>query len=202
MNAGLSSLTSLKAHALPLALRARTDFDNALVTLGAGVAAMLESYCGRSFARAVNDVARFSANNLTFSLPRYPVEVISSIVLNARNGGGDTTITGDIERTDLAAGLVHFMQPPGTQHDQVTITFTGGYWWDATEDASGTQPGGSAALPADLMMAFHLQVKAVCEAQNLFGTAAAGSAKDKPAASMSLDLIPAVKEILNGFRRM
>jgi predicted secreted protein len=202
MNSGLSSLTSLKLHALPLALRARTDFDNALVTLGTGVAAMMESYCGRTFLRTVNAVARFSANNLSFSLSRYPVESLTSIVLNAANGSGDTTITADVERTDLAAGLVHFASVPGTQHDQVTITFTGGYWWDTTEDASGTPPNGSAALPADLLMAFHLQVKAVCEAQNLFGTAAAGSSKDKPAASMSFDLIPAVTKILDRYRRM
>ncbi len=34
------------------------------------------------------------------------------------------------------------------------------------------------------------------------GTAAAGSSKDKPAASMSFDLIPAVTKILDRYRRL
>ena len=201
MNAGLCSLADLKAHVMPSVLRARTDYDAQLKTLGLGVAMLMEGYCSRAFGRVVNDVCKASANALCFSLERYPVESIGSIVLNAAGNGGDTTITTDIERTDLAAGLIFFDSPPGTQHDQVTITFTGGYWWDTTEDASGTQPSGSAALPADLLMAFHLQMKAVVEAQNLFNTAAAGSSKDK-AVGLTLDLIPAVKEVLNGYRRM
>lgn len=202
MNAGLCSLTTLKEHLLPSPMRARTDWDTALTTLGLGVAAMMERHCARSFQRAVNAVFKASANNLTFSLDRFPVESVASVVLNAANNGGDTTITSDIERTDLAAGLIFFDSTPGTQHDQIAITFTGGYWWDTTEDESGTQPSGSTALPADLLMAFILQMKSVTEAANLFSTAAVTSGKDKPAtASLSLDLIPAVKQVLDAYRR-
>jgi hypothetical protein len=201
MPAGLSSLVALKAQILPPAMRARTDFDAALTSLGVGVAMLMERYCDRRFTRAAGAVEKFSANNLSFSLARFPVESIASVVLNAAQTGDATTITADIHRADLAAGLVHFSEPPGSQHDTVTITFTGGFWWDASEDASGgSLPSGATALPADILLAFYLQMKAVCESQNLFGLASV-QGDSKAAASPLLELIPAVKDILNTYRR-
>ena len=42
MNAGLSSLAKLKANILPATMRTRMDFDDQLVSLGIGVAMMME----------------------------------------------------------------------------------------------------------------------------------------------------------------
>lgn len=189
----LLSLTQLKAQLLPPALRSRTDFDAQLTTLADGVQLMMERYCARKFLRVVGSVEKFSANNEVFSLSRYPLESISSASLVTASG--DTTaITADIQRTDLDAGLVHFSNTPGSQLDGVTITFTGGYWWDVSEaQDGGSIPNGATALPADLKLAYVTQLKAVCEAQNLFGTAAA---------SLDLDIIPFVKTILAPYRRM
>lgn len=182
-------------------MRSRTDFDSALTSLGLGVALMMERFCARQFTRLSGAVEKFSANNLTFSLSRYPLESVSSIVLVDAQSADTTTITSDVMRTDLGAGLVHFDTVPGTQHDGVTITFTGGFWWDTTEDASGSLPSGATALPADLLLAFFLQMKAVCESQNIFGTAAVES-DTKAAAKASLELTPAVQSILQTYRRL
>ena len=195
----LLSLTQLKAQLLPPALRSRTDFDAQLTTLADGVQLMMERYCARKFLRTVGAVEKFSANNEVFSLSRFPLESISSASLVTASG--DTTaITADIQVYFNEAGLVHFSNTPGAQLDIVSITFTGGYWWDASDaQDGGSIPNGATALPADLKLAYVSQIKAVCEAQNLFGTAAAGSKEGKITAAV--ELLPLVKEALNPYRK-
>lgn len=199
MNAGLSSLTVLKTHVMPVAMRARTDFDDQLVALGTGVAMLMERYCGRQFTRQTSATFKAPADNLVFSLPRYPLESLTSAILTDPDGN-TTTLTADVQRTDLDAGLVYFASVPGTNDDYITFTFAGGFWWDTTEDSSDTLPSGANALPADLFLAFVMQMKAVVEAQALFGIAAA-NADGKSKQPVALELIPSVKDILNTYRR-
>jgi len=196
----LSSLTQLKTFLLPPAMATRTDFDAMLTMLGTGVTALMESYCNRKFSRVVGDTYSAGARNVCYSLPRYPLEVVSSVSLQT---DVVTDITDTIVRTELLPGLVHFISPCGFDTDTIVFTFTGGWWWDTSEDQSGTMPSGAFALPTDIQMAFFLQMKAVCEAQDVFGLRAAGGEdKAKPSTSMMLELIPAVITILNLYRRM
>lgn len=199
MNAGFSSLTKLKAQVLPPAMRSRTDFDDALTALGLGVAAMMARFCDRTFERATGATFRQSANNVVFTLPRYPLESVSSAVVTHADGTTDD-VTADLARIDLPSGTVCFEDPPGRQLDVITFTFAGGFWWDTTEDASGTLPSGATALPADVQLAFFVQMRAVCKAQDLFGTAAVDGDSKAPKRD-ALELMPAVQSILNPHRR-
>ncbi len=180
-------------------MRARTDFDAQVTGFGNGVLAMMENHCNRRFTRVEGETYQDSANNIVFSVPRFPIETVTSATLQT---DVPTDVTDTISRTDKRAGLVSFFTPPGWQYDTVVIEYTGGFWWDASEDQSGSLPEGANALPADLLAAFNLQMKAVCEAQDLFGLqAAGGDDKAKSSKSLGLDLIPAVRSILNNYRR-
>lgn len=195
----LSSLTQLKAFLMPPAMRERTDFDAQLTGFGQGVLAMMEGYCNRRLARVVGDLVKGSANNTVFSVRRYPVETVTAVTLQTDVA---TLITDTVKRIDQDAGLIHFRAVPGQQDDTVIIEYTGGYWFDTSEEQDGEMPEAATALPADLLAAFNLQMKAVCEAQDLFGLqAASGDGKGRPSTSMDLDLIPAVRAILNTYRR-
>ena len=196
----LCSLTQLKTFLMPPAMRVRTDFDDQLQVLGDGVEAMMENYCNRRFAYAQADVYQDSADKYVFSLPRFPLVAINDITLQ-------TDVAIDINswmrRADLKAGLLHLTGVPGTADDAVVINYEGGFWWDASEDQSGTLPDGVTALPADLVNAFKMQMSAVCEAADLFGLQAAAASVEKPAPAkrQGIDLVAMVKAILNPYRR-
>jgi hypothetical protein len=198
MNAGLSNLATLKTQIMPPAMRSRTDFDDQLVTLGLGVALLINGFCNRLLTRVEDDTFRISANNLTISLPRYPLEEVTSVTLSS--DGTSTAITTDIVRTDLAAGLIHFDSVPGAQHDELIIVYSGGYWFDSTEDESGTLPTGATALPADLQTAFFLQMRHEVEQHRLFGLGAADDGKSK-SSNAPQGLLETVKQILLPHRR-
>lgn len=201
MNAGFSSLAKLKAQLLPPAMRARTDFDGPLQQQGIGVALMMQAYCDRLFTRVTGDVCRCAANQLTLSLPRYPVEEVTSITLQTDVA---ELITEDIRSIDLLAGLVHFDSPPSSRStDQLVIVYSGGYWWDTSEDDSGSLPTGATPLPDDLQMAFFLQVSHVVRCAGTLGVGAAmpDATKAKPADLGELGLVPAVQQVLNQYRR-
>lgn len=202
MNAGLTNLAKLKRSLMPPSMVERTDFDDMLITLGVGVAMLMENHCARRFTRLEEDTHEQSANNVVFSVPRYPIETISSVMLKSAANGDETNIAADMQRANLKAGLVHYDEPPGREHDTVIITYSGGFWWDTSEDNSGVMPEGASALPADLQTAFLLQMMEVVRAQDLFGTGAAGDEDSKKkTSSATLDLIPAVRTILNPYRR-
>lgn len=200
MNAGFSSLARLKAQTLPPAMRERTDFDEQLKTLGIGVALMMQGFCDRLLMRKESDVLTTgTANNTVFSLPRYPLEEVVSVTLHTDVAA---LITADVASVNKAAGLLHFHRPPGGQHDKLVIAYTGGFWWDTTEDDTGVMPEAAAPLPEDILTAFYLQAQHVCESKDLFGLVAASSGdKPKPVQTSGVQLLPMVQAILNPHRR-
>jgi hypothetical protein len=202
MNAGLSSLTALKAAVLPESLRTRTGFNDTLVLIGLGVAAMMEGYLARSLQWSAAAVDICGAQCLTMPLTRFPLYLLTSVEIQSAGESTWTTITDDVQRLDKAAGLIHFSTTPGGYHDALRATYQGGYYWDTTEDASGTLPTGATALPSALKLAWIAQTQAIVEAMKLTNTqAATGKDKDQ-AAMLQAELLPAVKTMLAPFRRM
>lgn len=202
MNAGFSSLTALKKSVIPSALRSRTDFDDQLVDIGLGVAGMIEGFLGRSLAWEEGAQEMFPADQLHFGLSRYPITTLEAVEIQ---GSGESTwedITDDAARTEKAAGLIQFASLPGSRHDTIRVTFDGGFWWDDSEDASGTLPTGATRLPSALKLAWIAQVQAVVEALKLTGPQAATSKDKEQAAILSAELLPGVKTMLDAFRRM
>lgn len=199
----LIPLSTLKSHLLAPAAAARTDFDTALGLIGLGVAIKFENFCNRKFAYTEDAEITLPANQLVFSVPRFPIIGSVAAVLQPSGGGSTTTITGDISQTDLAAGLVHFESMPGTVHDRVILTYTGGFWIPTGAEGDD-QPANSSELPDDLKLAYVEQCRAVAQAQGLFSTAAmpGDTASDNRVISREIKLLPDVVEILMQYRRM
>jgi hypothetical protein len=211
MNAGFSNLTTLKASLLTPALRASTDFDNAITTIGLGIANLFEKECDRQFARAVATTEIFGADRCQFLLSRIPVESVAQVELKLNETDGFIVQTpSPIVTVDNAAGIVYL--PDGADFGpytaQARFTYTGGYAWEQLEPndpASPTAvPSGAAALPAALLSAWLLQCEIVWKMRDKLGLDIIG-AQPKSRGPLyqinDLDLAPIVKTMLQHYKR-
>lgn len=204
MNAGLGNLTELKARLLAEALRGSTDYDNALIALGQGVAALFEKECNRKLMRLENDRCEFSMDRNHYYLPRYPVESIA-LVEERDTLQGDYVVSPDmLQQQQNDTGYIWFGGVIGMYWMRLRVTYTGGYWWETLEPTDegypSAMPDGATPLPNDLKLAWYLQCEHVWAHMDKLGLGLA----EKPGEQSSLTeitLIPAVKEILNGYIR-
>lgn len=201
MNAGFSSLTALKAQILAQSLRARTDFDAQLLALGLGVASAIEGTLGRKLTRTEGDTLIVPGDEAVYSLPRYPVETVTALEYRTRSSDAWADGIGQLYTTNSASGLAYLTSPLTDRYGQVRFTYTAGYWWDTSENASGTLPEGAAALPGAILSAWHIQIEALWRAKDKLGTQIA---KEPEAAAglTSPELLPAVVAMLAPFRRL
>jgi hypothetical protein len=202
MDLGLGNLAELKGHLLASGLAATSKFDAVIAAIGKGSAATFERYCNRRFGRVVGAQDSFSGDRTTFCLSRFPVESITTVEIRDDMVAGwqAQTVNDVILQRDDPCGLIQFGFVVGIQWTQVRITYTGGYWYDTTEDASGVQPVGSSLLPHDLKLAWLLQCQEIWNSRDKLGTGIAQKPTDQPKMD-GLDLIPQVKSILQGFKR-
>ncbi|MDE1170778.1 MAG: hypothetical protein PW734_06155 [Verrucomicrobium sp.] len=199
MNAGFSNLATLKARLLPPQSLSQTDCDGRIAAIGQGVARWFEKLCDRRFARAEGDAYLCRADRTYVVLPRYPVEAVSAVD-NLATGG---TLWSPATATYLLypeSGLLDFAEALGSPAAQLRVTYTGGYWWDQTEDGTGTMPAGAAPLPADLLQAWLDQCAFLFERETRLGlekiTGSGGSFTLEPT-----HLLPHVTAVLQGYRR-
>lgn len=200
MNAGFSSLTILKKHLLAEALRASTKYDVALLALGLGVAGQFEQYCNRKFARTVAATCTCSADRDHFYLDRAPVESVASVELKVDDATGWENQDSLIINTENESGRVYWAAPLWDNNGQLRFTFTGGYWWDQTEETNDSLPSGATALPAELQLAWLLQCREVWANLDKLGINIA-EAKEKAFALSGVELIPAARAVLGNYRR-
>lgn len=203
MDLGLGTLATLKRHVLKPALAAETTWDAMLQDLGKGVAASLERYCNRKFARVVGATAEFSADRINLILPRYPVETITSLELrgSASEDYEVQTQADIIAERDDQAGLIGFLAPLGEYYGSIRVTWTGGYWYDTAETEDTSQPVGTTLLPADLRWAWVLQCQTIWEKVDKIG----GGISGKPGAWSNLadlKLSAEVERMVANYRRM
>jgi hypothetical protein len=57
----------------------------------------------------------------------------------------------------------------GSERDQLRVTYDGGYWYDSTDDGSGTMPTGATLLPADVKMVWLNECQHVWQASDRLG---------------------------------
>jgi len=198
MNAGLGSLTLLKSRLLPAQAVAQTDQDTAITAIGLGVAAWFEQLCDRRFERTVGDIYLTRADRTYVVVPRYPLETVSALdwLLIDSDAWQPSGLPYFLFPE---SGLIDFAEAIGTRDMQLRVTYTGGYWWDETEDASGTFPTGAYPLPPDLQYAWLDQSAFLFERRNKLGLEKIthdGSFSISPA-----DLLPHVRAILAPYRR-
>ena len=202
MNAGLGSLTDLKNFLLAEALRAGTEYDAALAIIGQGIAGLMDDFCNRKFGYAVNDQIIFTGDRPHYYLPRFPINESAAITVEMRYFLADawTDITGQPISWNPQTGLLHFGYTLGRNPLQVRCTYTGGYWFDTTEDATGTLPAGATTLPASVKLAWLTQCADLWSKRDNLGLGLAGK-PDERAKLGALELAPLIKTALQPFVR-
>jgi hypothetical protein len=207
MNIGLGYLTELKEQLLAASLRSDTNYDAVITGIGLGVANLFDQYCNRTFARTAGKTDTFSADRRHWYLNCYPVEQITGLAKCDDQADGFVAsplppAEGSlIQQMQLDQGYIMFIALQGYFFSRIRVTYTGGYWFDTTEDGSGVMPGTATALPAAVKTAWYLQCQHLWKRWDKLG---AQIAQD-PEGQTSLDkmeLTPMVKQLLRPFQRM
>ncbi len=211
MNLRLGNLTTLKRHLLaaPLAAgngpvaAANVIRDDVLASIGLGVGMQIELFCQRQLFWAEDDTVLFSGDRLTFVLPRYPVTTITAVDVRESFTADwqSRTVADAIGSLGQASGLIQMLAAQGWRHSEVRVTYTGGFWFDATEDATGVQPVGAPDLPGDLQHAWLLQCQEVWNKRDKLGINL-NSKPDERVGIARLSLTEGVQEILRPHQRM
>ena len=198
MNAGLGSLTLLKSRLLPAQAVTQTDQDAAITSIGLGVARWFEQLCDRRFDRVEGDIYLTRADRTYVVVPRYPLETVTGLdwlLIDA-----DAWMPSGLPYFLFPhSGLIDFAEALGTRDMQLRVTYTGGYWFDQTEDGTGVLPTGAYLLPGDLQYAWLEQSAFLFERRNKLGLEKIthnGTFTIAPA-----DLLPHVSRILAPYRR-
>jgi hypothetical protein len=204
MNLGLGNLIELKRYLLAAGVVASIDFDAAITAIGKGVARLFDRHCNRIFERGDNITEEFSADRRVWITKRFPIELISSIEQRDTSGVPWTglVVENTILQRDDKAGIIKFGSTQGTHLSQMRLTYSGGYWFDTTEDGSGVMPAGATLLPEDVKLAWFIQCAEVWNKKDKLGkNITKDDATFVSQLLMSLDFVPQVKAILNGHVR-
>lgn len=202
MNLGLGNRTELKRQLLAADLVSGDDWDAKIEAIGKGVAGLLQRHCNRLFERTVGAQDFFTADRRSWIASRFPVEAITAVDQQ------DTVLTGYVTlgavndavvTWDAPSGLIEFGDVLGNYTSLVRLTYTGGYWFDTTEDGTGVQPGGSTLLPDDIKLAWFLQCKRAWEVYDPLGRWFVKNSGDTAPPQLTLaqhELLPQVRELL------
>jgi hypothetical protein len=206
MNLGLGNLDDLKQFILAEAVRAQTDNDVVLQAIGKGVAAVMERHCNRWFARVEGAVDTFTADHDTWTLSRFPVEVIDSVEVKTTDTEGWVAQSNPILISELERGFIDFGAFLGDHRSRVRIAYTGGYFFETLEPSEEgyptTRPQGSTARPDDLKLAWLLQCQHVFEGKDhMLPKGIAANGAEIPINLKDVVLLPAVVDLLRGYIR-
>jgi len=207
MDIGLGNLTELKGQLLAASLRSDTNYDTVITGIGLGVARQFDQFCNRGFERVVGQQDIFSADRRHWYLHRFPVETISECAKKDSEADSwvEYTLPPDpsslIQQTQLDQGYVMFIALQGYYWSRLRLTYTGGFWFDTTEDGSGVMPTTATALPSDVKLAWYLQCQHVWKRWEKLG-AGITERPELSGALAQLELAPAARELLRPFRRM
>ena len=205
-NLGLGNRIELKRHLLSPDLVTRTTWDERIDDIGLGVAKAFDKACNRKFERLAAATDLFHSERRFWVLERYPVETITAIDQRTDLATGwvsEGAINDVLQQWDANSGLVQFPANLGTSISETRITYTGGYWFDTAETENTTQPAGSTLVPGDVKEAWFIQCKKVWEVYDPLGKGiAAEFGGPKTLTLAGLELIPLVKEMLQGHIRM
>jgi len=203
MNAGLSNLSTLKARLLPSTWTDTTAQDAAITALGLGVAGCFETYTGRKFLRTAGATEKFPSNSEMLQLTRIPVETFTALALQSELSGTWEDITSAVLRCGDSGVVTLSSTQDVTGNSTLRATYTGGYWWDTTEDDSGTLPTGATAIPATLQTAWFIQCKALwarTETDAVKAGLDSGNLGALSALINEAELLPVVRQMLQPFR--
>jgi len=201
---GLGTLVQLKRFLLSAGIVAETTYDEVLTFIGKGVAAQIDRHCNRTFKRGVSITEDFRGGTDYLPLARYPVESIASIGLKSSGESVFTTQADVIDTAALDTGCLLLTGYIGSERDQLRVTYTGGYWYDVSDDGSGSQPSGSTLLPAEIQMTWLYECQHVWEAANRLGITHIPQGDNALLNTRLgiLELSPMSKAVLEPYRRL
>lgn len=200
MDAGFSNLSYLKDRLLLASDAAGSAYDDAVLALGRSVASFFEVHCDREFARVVNHVYEAPADRSYVIVPRYPIESVSSA--EVRDNLVDGWKAQEVLNILPDSGMVYFVGDIGIYGSTAKITYTGGYWWDTSEDGSQTQPSGSNAIPQGLVLLWAQFCKYLWDRSSIENSAKAGfSTELEKFITKESDLPAFVSNGLHSYRR-
>ncbi len=206
MNIGLGNLTELKGQLLAASLRADTNYDAVISGIGLGVANYFDQYCNRTFGRTAGQVDTFSGDRRHWYLNCFPVESISALAKKDDESDGFVSYalppdpSSLIQAMQMDQGYIMFIALQGYYWSRIQVTYTGGFWFDTTEDGSGVMPAGATPLPAAVKSAWYLQCQHVWKRWDKLGAQIAQNPEGQSALG-ALGLIPMVEELLRPFKR-
>lgn len=203
MDLGLGNLNELKRRLLPATMQSQTTYDTAIASTGRGVAGLFDSYCNRKFARLAGAQDQFTADRRVWTTQRYPVEVVTGLEMrDTLQTDWRTLVVNElIINYDLSAGLIQFGAMLGIYLTHLRLTYTGGYWYDTSEDGSGVMPVGATALPGDVKEAWFLQAAEVWDKRDQIGLSLITKPEEWTTVS-KIDLAQIVRQMIDGYRRM
>jgi hypothetical protein len=172
--------------------------------IGLGVAALFDKACNRGLKRVENQTETFTANREHWYLRRSPVESVASLEQKYSEAEGWVALSaGELIRyRDDESGLLWFSTNQADDRESMLrVTYTGGHWFDDTENETGDMPAGAAALPDDVKLAWLLQCQHVWNERDKFGAAITDKAGQQSKLS-ALALVPEVLDILKSYRRL
>lgn len=197
--AGYRSLSWLKSRLLPADMGDLLDHDQDVEEIGKAVAAQFDRVTGRVLRRTAGVVFETPADQEAIVISCYPIE--GTPLIQLVDGAYVSAIAA--RQVSAQTGIIRFDHMPGDEDQLIRVTSTGGFWCDDGD----AMPTGATPLPDDLLKAWQLQCRAVCDAEQIFRQKGAGNFtdKDKREASLrmeTLDLIPSVKKTLQLYLRM
>jgi hypothetical protein len=209
MDLGLSNLINLKNRLLPSDFVGGSTYDTLITQLGRGIAYSFEEFCNRKWHRHVGHEDIFTADRTCWIASRFPLETITAVDVKTDEASGwisAGSVNGAIESFNPQTGVIHFPSLLGDPTTFVRITYTGGYWYDTTEDNTGSLPSGATRLPYSIEEAYYLQAMKVWETIDKQGAntgkSGGGNAGLLGLSLAGLDLVPVVRQTLISFRRM
>jgi hypothetical protein len=203
---GLGTLGQLKRFLINDSVVAETTYDEAITAIGKGVASLFDRYLNRTLKRSETAVEDFRGNTDLLLLGRYPVESVASIGLQEVGESTFTTQTDIIDTVGLNSGVLQLVAQLGTKNSRIRVSYAGGYWYDASDDGTGTLPTGATELPADLQQAWLLMCQHIWTSRDIKGVvhtnAAVPGFQFINTRLSTLDLLPLVKSALDPYRRL
>ena len=206
MNIGLGNLTELKGQLLAASLRADTNYDAVISGIGLGVANYFDQYLQPDFRADGGPGGHFLGDRRHWYLNCFPVESISALAKKDDESDGFVSYalppdpSSLIQAMQMDQGYIMFIALQGYYWSRIQVTYTGGFWFDTTEDGSGVMPAGATPLPAAVKFGLVFPVPARLETVGQTGAQIAQNPEGQWALG-ALGLIPMVEELLRPFKR-
>jgi len=178
-----------------------TDDDAVLTEWMEGLQKRFDAYCERTLLYSASVTEYHDGGERWLLLDRYPVESISSIIIDQdREWDSEDALTEDedyvlnADRGRIAYGTGEYLWTAGFQN--IRVVYAGGY-----VACDGSPTGSQVAMPYDLRLAMRLQVGFLWRNRRNLG-AQAVSGQGVTVNLAPVRLLPEVREILTLYRRV